>query len=71
MPNDTSNDKSLTFLVTVTFRCENMLDRSELETEYGNDPMAAYKDISDNFADHPANFGDIDRSTISVTIAED
>lgn len=63
-----ADNKSLTFLVTVTYRCENMITQQELDEEYGGDPLEAYRGISDNFNDSPANFGDKVRENVKVAI---
>lgn len=46
------------FKVTVEYYIDNMIDLEDLVNDFNNDPMAAYKDISDNFQDHPSNFTD-------------
>ena len=52
------NEDNLTFLVTVTYRCENMIDRATLDEVYGGSPLEAYRNISDDFNDAVFGFGD-------------
>lgn len=54
-------EKNIGFRITVEFDCSNMMGEKTFHDEYGSDPMAAYKFISDNFLDSPLNFSDDDR----------
>lgn len=55
---DDPDEPGLTFLITVVYRCENMLSQTELDKMYNGDVSEAYRNISDNFNDTPDNFGD-------------
>ena len=54
-------EKNIGFRITVEFDCSDMMDEKTFHDEYGSDPMAAYKFISDNFSDSPLNFSNDDR----------
>ena len=54
-------EKNVGFRITVEFDCSDMMDEKTFHDEYGCDPMAAYKFISDNFNDSPINFSEDDR----------
>jgi len=49
-------EKNIGFRITVEFDCSDMIDDKTFQDEYGGNPMAAYKFISDNFSDSPLNF---------------
>ncbi len=51
------------FKVTVEYICPNMIDAESLVNEFNNDPMKAYKFISDNFGDSPYNFSESEQVT--------
>lgn len=46
------------FKVTVEYTCPSMVDEETFKKEYNNDPLGAYKSISDNFSDSPDNFSE-------------
>ena len=52
---------SLTFMVTVEYICPNMCEEEELKRDFNNDPMEAYRYVSDNFTDSPAGFCDSEK----------
>ena len=54
-------EKNIGFRITVEFDCSDMMDEKTFHDDYGCDPMAAYKFISDNFSDSPLNFSNDDR----------
>lgn len=46
------------FKITVEYICENMIDLEDFERDFKNDPMTAYKAMSDDFKDSPTNFSE-------------
>ena len=53
--------KHLAFKVTVEYICHDMVDEETLQTQYGGDPLEAYRYISDDFTDSPASFSNSER----------
>jgi len=49
------------FRITVEFDCLNMIDIKSFQEDFGSDPVACYRFISDGFSDSPANFSVEDR----------
>ena len=63
-------EKSIGLMVTVEFDCPNMLSEQDFHDQFGSDPMAAYRVISDNLSDNPWNFSS-DERVISVKVSGD
>lgn len=49
-------NKNIGLKITVEFTCYNMIDEKTLAEDFNNDCFAAYKFISGDFTDSPANF---------------
>lgn len=63
MPED-----NLTFLVTVTYRCPNMIDTETLNKQYEGNLLECWRFISDNFGDEPHCFGELIPESTKVEI---
>jgi hypothetical protein len=62
------DDRTICLNVTMTFKCENMIDEKTFKEEFNSDPYAFFKSISDgesilNFADEP----EAEKITVSYT----
>ena len=53
--------KNKGFKVTVEFECPDMISEDDFLEEFNNDPMSAYRFISDNLSDSPGNFSSKER----------
>lgn len=60
-------EKSIGLRVAVEFDCPNMLSEQDFHDQFGSDPMAAYRFISDNLSDSASSFSS-DERVISVRV---
>lgn len=49
-------EKQIGFKVVAEYECDQMISEKDFAEMYDFNPIAAYKEISDNFEDSPANF---------------
>ena len=50
--------KTFGFKITVEYDCHDMILENDFLKSFDNDPMRAYKFISDDFTDDPSSFAD-------------
>lgn len=51
----------VSFRVTVEYDCDYMVSKEDLKNDFNNNPMEAYKYISNGFEDSPINFSQKER----------
>ena len=62
-------DDNVSFKITIEFICHNMIEAKSLAEDFNNDPMLAYKYMSDDFTDSVYNFSD-EEKIIKVEVIE-